>query len=401
MAADASIYNALTQTRIDSPFEAQAKAAQLQSGIAQNRLQQLQLQGAEREFASDNALAGLISSGATPEQVASGLAGQGYGKQSLAYSKQAAEQARAARQAESEQFKQAMEKQAVIAQYAGSAKDQASWSANRAALAQMGVDVSQVPEQYDPAIAQQLQQRALTGVQQLEQVWKQKGFDLDREKFGYQKSNDAANRGVTIRGQNMTDARSRELAAATGGGKAPPGYRFTQDGNLEAIPGGPADIKAGEAGAKREKQIQGSIASAERVLGTVRGAMNRVGNTTAGFAGSTLAKIPGTAARDLASDVETIKANLGFDRLQQMRDESPTGGALGAIAVQELVALQSTVASLDTAQSPEQLRRNLKKIDEHYTNWLQTIKGEKPKGVSTPKEQNVFDAADAILNGGK
>jgi hypothetical protein len=56
----------------------------------------------------------------------------------------------------------------------------------------------------------------------------------------------AAGRGVTIRGQNMTDARARENAAATREaaitGRIPSGYRLAADGaSLEFIPGGPAD----------------------------------------------------------------------------------------------------------------------------------------------------------------
>ena len=81
-----------------------------------------------------------------------------------------------------------------------------------------------------------------------------------------------------------------------------------------------------------------------------------------------------TDARNLQAKLETVKANLGFDRLQQMRDNSPTGGALGAVAVQELTALQSTVASLDQLQSPPQLRNALDKIDRHYTRWLDVMK---------------------------
>lgn len=48
----------------------------------------------------------------------------------------------------------------------------------------------------------------------------------------------AANRGVQVRGQDMTDARSREQIAS---GRAPAGYRFKPDGSLEVIPGGPAE----------------------------------------------------------------------------------------------------------------------------------------------------------------
>ena len=70
-----------------------------------------------------------------------------------------------------------------------------------------------------------------------------------------------ASNSVTMRGQNMTDARARERLSfdqsggADGGGttqvqfnkqfgKAPAGYRWTANGGMEFIPGGPADEKA-------------------------------------------------------------------------------------------------------------------------------------------------------------
>lgn len=86
--------------------------------------------------------------------------------------------------------------------------------------------------------------------------------------------------------------------------------------------------------------------------------------------GSLLASIPGSSAMDLKSTITTIKANIGFDRLQRMRAESPTGGALGQVAVQELVALQSTIANLDTAQSTEQFKANMKIAMNQYDSWL-------------------------------
>src|SRR5690606_5605780 len=72
--------------------------------------------------------------------------------------------------------------------------------------------------------------------------------------------------------------------------------------------------------------------------------------------------VAGTAAYDLRETIKTIKANLGFGELQAMRDASPTGGALGQVAVQELEALQSTLASLNPNQSEEQLKANLETV---------------------------------------
>lgn len=69
-------------------------------------------------------------------------------------------------------------------------------------------------------------------------------------------------------------------------------------------------------------------------------------------------------ARSNYSAVKTIQANLGFDALQAMRDASPTGGALGQVAVQELEMLQSTVANLDP--TTENFADNVKRVEELY-----------------------------------
>lgn len=192
----------------------------------------------------------------------------------------------------------------------------------------------------------------------------------------FQSPDSAASVAATLRGQNMTDARARERFALdqsnAQAGKAPTGYRFKADGTLEAIPGGPADIKAGELGAKAAARSQSAVAQADSVLKEIQDAKGLVGWNTAGV-GGVGQFIPATEARDLAAKLQTIKANLGFDRLQQMRDQSPTGGALGQVAVQELASLQATVASLDQLQSPKQLGTALDKIEQHYTKWRNVV----------------------------
>lgn len=69
--------------------------------------------------------------------------------------------------------------------------------------------------------------------------------------------------------------------------------------------------------------------------------------------------IPNTASHDLDATLDTIRSIIGFDKLQEMRANSPTGGALGAISDKENKLLQSVFGSLDQAQSPEQFRANL------------------------------------------
>jgi hypothetical protein len=136
--------------------------------------------------------------------------------------------------------------------------------------------------------------------------------------------------------------------------------------------GQPVETKASREAAKEALQRQSTLAGADNVLKEVKDAKGLVGWNTAGV-GGVLANIPATDARNLSAKLQTIKANLGFDRLQQMRAESPTGGALGAVAVQELVALQATVASLDQLQGSAQLGTALDKIETHYTNWKNAV----------------------------
>jgi hypothetical protein len=108
---------------------------------------------------------------------------------------------------------------------------------------------------------------------------------------------------------------------------------------------------------KAQAALQAADAKSQVVLKTLDEAEKMVGTLTAGFPGAVLSNLPGTAARDLSAKIDTLKANAGFAELQAMRDNSPTGGALGQVAVQELAMLQATITSLEQAQTPQQLTK--------------------------------------------
>ena len=112
---------------------------------------------------------------------------------------------------------------------------------------------------------------------------------------------------------------------------------------------------------KLEGAFQSAVAKNDVVSATIDEILPEVGIATAGF-GSLLAGVPGTPAADLKANIDTILANVGFEELQAMRDNSPTGGALGQVAVRELELLQATRANITNSQSPTQLRRNLLKL---------------------------------------
>lgn len=178
-------------------------------------------------------------------------------------------------------------------------------------------------------------------------------------------------------------------------GKAPDGMRWTINGQTEVIPGGKAEMNA----QKEQERVAKGLERADLVLGSVGEALNQTGAMTAGLIGGLTRGVPGTPAYDLNKTIDTIKANIGFGELQAMREASPTGGALGQVAVQELSMLQSVLGSLDTAQSPDQLRKSLQAIQSHYNNWKNAVQQSKAQPQANNQEALIAEAKAAIAKG--
>ena len=158
-------------------------------------------------------------------------------------------------------------------------------------------------------------------------------------------------------------------------GSAPSGFAYVDDEaspagvRLVQIPGGPKEAEAEGAEAKAAAATITKQRTADLVLEEIGTALNAVEESTfpsTGLVGSVLANIPGTDAADLGATLKTIKSNIGFDRLQRMRDESPTGGALGQVSTQEIQRLESILGNLEQSQSRDQFVRNLRRLNNVY-----------------------------------
>lgn len=131
-----------------------------------------------------------------------------------------------------------------------------------------------------------------------------------------------------------------------------------------------AAVLTAKAAAKKEtgkvkagSSLSSTEAKTKMLTGLIDEAKKDAGTFTTGFTGSALASIAGTPAHDLSNKLNTIKANIGFDRLQEMRDNSVTGGALGQVSEMENRLLQSVWGSLEQSQSKEQFVDNLDLVD--------------------------------------
>jgi hypothetical protein len=108
-----------------------------------------------------------------------------------------------------------------------------------------------------------------------------------------------------------------------------------------------------------------------RVGAAAKEALDMVDWTTTGPAGL-LTFIPGLPPANFQAKLDTLKANIGFQELNEMRAASKTGGALGQVAVEELHMLQSVLGSLKQTQSPDQLRQTLQNIIARTEAWEAT-----------------------------
>lgn len=124
---------------------------------------------------------------------------------------------------------------------------------------------------------------------------------------------------------------------------------------------------------------------------------------------SILLNRPGSASANAQADIDTLKARSAFGALQEMRMNSPTGGALGQVAVQELEMLKNAEASLQNAQSEEEFTKSLEDYkmalgvadkaikDAYYARYNEElpINGQSATGNSDP----LAAARDAIARG--
>ena len=120
----------------------------------------------------------------------------------------------------------------------------------------------------------------------------------------------------------------------------------------------------------------------EAALDAIDDAITLVGkdsiyNPTAGFGSETAKSIGGSDAADLEAALSTITSAVGFKRLQDMREASPTGGALGSVSERELSQLNAALGSISQKQSPEQLKKNLLKIKDHYQKAVDAINAQR------------------------
>jgi hypothetical protein len=174
-------------------------------------------------------------------------------------------------------------------------------------------------------------------------------------------------------------------------GTIPQGYELFTDPNtgarsLRPIAGGPEDRSKADAAAAADQAQKSNLLTED--IGRAKAIINESPWLTTGLLGGILKSWGGTPAADTAALLDTIGANIAFDRLQAMRDSSPTGGALGQVTERELALLQATAGAIAQSQSAEQLLFNLTRLEQQISEVVNGPGGQTRRPQSAPPSQS-------------
>ena len=175
----------------------------------------------------------------------------------------------------------------------------------------------------------------------------------------------------------------------------PPNYRRAANGkDLEFIPGGPADpkviaaqnrIKLSEKDAAAREASYPRATSALKSFDAKTDKFDRditelltnekgLNEITGFFSGRTDLSAMSKEARRALALFNTITAKGGFSELQDMRNASPTGGALGNVSNQEGKQLIDSFAALSRTQNANDVRKSLETARSDLQNLKQRMR---------------------------
>lgn len=113
------------------------------------------------------------------------------------------------------------------------------------------------------------------------------------------------------------------------GGKAPSGYRYTDDGNLEAIPGGPAALKV-DAALQGKEKAKGAYDSSIAVVDKLLAHPGRASGTGLSSKLDPRNYTPGTDAYDFQRELESFDSVLFLSNIEKMKGMGALSNAEGA-----------------------------------------------------------------------
>ena len=262
----------------------------------------------------------------------------------------------------------------------------------RARMGQLAADPSD--QNIMATLQQQLQNNEITP-QQAQQAWGQVQMMNPEQRTQY-----FTKMGVSLDTLYKTQAEQQQRMQGT----VPAGYRMTQQGTLEAIPGGPTttplapkDLQKREAAYPQAKTSVKNIESkADKFIRDIDELLeNKDGldEITGYLAGRTELSAISPSGRKALAKYNQITAKGGFQALQDIREMSKTGGALGNVSNQEGKQLVASFAAIDRRQSADDVRAALEQVKSD-------IEGSKARIRETFDETYAYKQGGGAATGG-
>jgi len=184
-------------------------------------------------------------------------------------------------------------------------------------------------------------------------------------------------------------AKAQQDAQRAGFGQIPAGYMVKADDktgqvSLAMIPGGPAESQKEASAAFTAMAARTVIEDANRALEIV----NRSPGKATGRGQALFGRIPETEANALRQQIKSIQGNVGVDSLVRIKQ---SGAGLGAIPQAQLEMLASLLGQLDPTMRADDLKFNLERIRDIYTDIMEKSSGEDKKLI----EMSMTSPADA------
>lgn len=319
-----------------SPEEYAAERQSAESNKLGLLLQRGQYDAQQRGVAEDNAFRNALSSGADDRALmaASPTRALAFQEGRAKIAKEQALTTKADSEAKKTDWESAVAKQAHIAQLASSATDQTSWTQARKIAEMLGADVSQVPEQFDPATAKQFGSMAMTQAQRLDQAHKEATLAETTRNNKAQNGIALSGQRVTMRGQDMTDSRARDFNAV----------------QVEAN-----NIKRSEKKDVADLTKNSQVASFDTMLGT----LNRLGkhsglSRSVGVTGA-FPTMPGSDSANFQAELNTFQSQAFLPMVAQLK-------GMGALSDAEGKKLTAAVGALDPKMGEQAFRDSVARI---------------------------------------
>ena len=244
------------------------------------------------------------------------------------------------------------------------------------------------------SLQQQIQAGEINPDQAMQAFQQVQGMDINQRSQYFTKM------GVSLDTLYKTQAEQQQRMQGT----VPAGYRMTQQGTLEAIPGGPTttpiapkDLQKREAAFPQAKaSVAGYESKADKFVRDIDELLeNKDGldEITGYLAGRTELSAISPSGRKALAKYNQITAKGGFQALQDIREMSKTGGALGNVSNQEGKQLVASFAAIDRRQSADDVRAALEQVKSD-------IEGSKARIRETFDETYAYKQGGGAATGG-